>query len=161
MNAANLDSGDGWRATHLGCLMGRALERFDARVRELISASAEAPLALSNLAARDQVGAAPIHITRHLPLGGARVTELARRAGTTKQSMSTLVRECEAWGLVTRAPDPHDARARRIVFTAAGLDWLAAYKVAVTQAESEFQAAVGEAVTTVVKLGLEAYGSGG
>lgn len=161
MDSTHPDSSDRWRATHLGCLMGRALERFDARVRQLISASAEAPLALSNLAARDQVGAAPIHITRHLPLEGARITELARRAGTTKQSMSALVRECEAWGLVARAADPHDARAQRIVFTAAGLDWLAAYKTAVLQAESEFQAAVGAPVTTVIKLGLEAYGSGG
>jgi len=126
-------------------------------VLQLMAASAQAPLALSNLAARDKVGAAHIHITRHLPLAGARLTELAQAAGLTKQSMGDLVDQCEAWGLVARSADPLDARARRIAFTPAGLDWLAAFQAAVTQAEAEFRAAVGAEVATVVALGLEAY----
>jgi len=148
---------DRWRQTHLGRLLGHAMRRFDERVLQLMAASAEAPLALSNLAARDKVGAAHVHITRHLPLQGARLTELARLAGMTKQSMGNLVDQCEAWGLVTRQPDPLDARARLIVFTPLGLDWLAAFKSAVAQAEAEFRAAVGNEVATVVTLGLEAY----
>ena len=148
---------DRWRQTHLGRLLGHAMRRFDERVLELMAASAQAPLALSNLAARDKVGAAHVHITRHLPLAGARLTELARLAGMTKQSMGNLVDQCEAWGLVTRQPDPLDARARLIVFTPLGLDWLAAFKSAVAQAEAEFRAAVGNEVATVVTLGLEAY----
>ena len=146
-----------WRQTHLGRLLGHAMRRFDTRVLQLMAASAQAPLALSNLAARDKVGAAHIHITRHLPLAGARLTELAQAAGLTKQSMGDLVDQCEAWGLVARSADPLDARARRIAFTPAGLDWLAAFQAAVTQAEAEFRAAVGAEVATVVALGLEAY----
>ena len=149
-----------WRQTHLGRLLGHAMRRFDTRVLQLMAASAQAPLALSNLAARDKVGAAHIHITRHLPLDGARLTELAQAAGLTKQSMGDLVDQCEAWGLVTRSADPLDARARRIAFTPAGLDWLAAFQAAVTQAEAEFRAAVGADVATVVALGLEAYAGG-
>ena len=149
-----------WRQTHLGRLLGHAMRRFDTRVLQLMAASAQAPLALSNLAARDKVGAAHIHITRHLPLDGARLTELAQAAGLTKQSMANLVDQCEAWGLVTRGADPLDARARRIAFTPAGLDWLAAFQAAVTQAEAEFRAAVGADVATVVALGLEAYAGG-
>ena len=64
---------DGWRQTHLGRLMGHALRRFDARVLQLMARNVEVPLALSNLAARDQVSAAHIHITRHLSLGGDRL----------------------------------------------------------------------------------------
>ena len=146
-----------WRQTHLGRLLGHAMRRFDSRVLQLMAASAQAPLALSNLAARDKVGAAHIHITRHLPLDGARLTELAQAAGLTKQSMGDLGDQCEAWGLVARSADPLDARARRIAFTPAGLDWLAAFQAAVTQAEAEFRAAVGAEVATVVALGLEAY----
>lgn len=146
-----------WRETHLGRLLGHAMRRFDERVLQLMAASAQAPLALANLAARDKVGAAHIHITRHLPLAGARLTELARWAGMSKQAMGDLVNQCEAWGLVTRQADPRDARARRIVFTPTGLDWLAAFRDAVAQAEAEFRAAVGEEVATVVALGLEAY----
>lgn len=151
---------DRWRQSHLGRSLGHALRRFDARVLQLMARSEQAPLALSNLAARDQVGAAHIHITRHLPLTGARLTELAAWAGMTKQSMGHLVDQCEAWGLVTREPDPLDARARRIAFTPLGLDWLAAFQAAVAQAEAEFRAAVGPEVATVVALGLEIYGSG-
>ena len=153
----NLDYDDRWRQTHLGRLLGHAMRRFDERVLQLMAVNERAPLALSNLAARDKVGAAHIHITRHLPLEGARLTELARWAGMSKQAMGDLVDQCAAWGLVQREPDPVDARARRIAFTASGLDWLAAFQAAVAQAEAEFQAAVGKDVATVVALGLEAY----
>ena len=113
---------DRWRQTHLGRLMGSALRRFDARVLQLMARNVEVPLALSNLAARDQVSAAHVHITRHLSLHGDRLGDLAERAGMTKQAMGALVDQCEAWGLVQRLPDPHDARARRVCFTPTGLD---------------------------------------
>ena len=146
-----------WRLTHLGRLMGEALRRFDARVLTLMAGSIDVPLALSNLAARDQVGAAHIHITRHLAVGGSRLTDLAQSAGMSKQAMGDLVDQCEAWGIVRREADPHDRRARRVVFTASGLAWLEAFRGAVAQAEEEFRQAVGDDVATVVALGLEAY----
>ena len=148
---------DTWRQTHLGRLLGHAMRRFDERVLHLMAHDAEVPLALSNLAARAQVGAAHIHITRHLALQGSRLTELAERAGMTKQAMGDLVTQCEAWGLVVREPDPTDARARQVRFTESGLAWLNAFRAAVQQAEAEFRAEVGEEVATVVALGLEAY----
>ena len=137
--------------------MGDALRRFDARVLALMARNVEVPLALSNLAAREQVSAAHVHITRHLPPQGARLTDLAASAGMTKQAMGDLVTQCAAWGLVTREPDPLDARARRVVFTPTGLAWLQAFKDAVAQAEAEFRSAVGPEIATVVALGLEAY----
>ena len=150
-------SDDRWRQTHLGRLLGHALRRFDARVLQLMAHDVQVPLALSNLAARNQVSAAHIHITRHLSLHGDRLTDLAQRAGIAKQSMADLVDQCAAWGLVTRQADPLDARARRVCFTEAGLAWLAAFQSAVAQAEAEFRAEVGPEVATVVALGLEAY----
>ena len=149
---------DRWRETHLGRLLGHAVRRFDTRVLALMAASAEAPLALSNLALRDKVGAAHIHITRHLALQGSRLTELALAAGMSKQAMADLVDQCEAWGLVTRQPDPRDARARLIAFTPLGLDWLRAFQQAVALAEAEFREAVGADIATVVAMGLEIYG---
>ena len=148
---------DAWRLTHLGRLMGHALRRFDERVLTLMAHDLEVPLALSNLAARGQVSAAHLHITRHLGLDGSRLTDLAASAGMSKQAMGDLVGQCEAWGLVRREADPQDARARRICFTDTGLAWLQAFRRAVTQAEAEFRAAVGDEVATVVALGLEAY----
>ncbi|NMM78413.1 MarR family winged helix-turn-helix transcriptional regulator [Acidovorax sp. SRB_24] len=151
---------EGWRLTHLGRLMGDALRRFDARVLQLMAHDVEVPLALSNLAARDQVSAAHVHITRHLSLAGDRLTDLAQRAGMTKQAMAALVDQCIAWGLVTRTVDPYDARARRVCFTPTGLAWLQAFRTAVAQAEAEFRAEVGDEVAAVVAIGLEAYAGG-
>ena len=150
-------AGDSWRLTHLGRLLGHAARRFDERVLSLMAHNVDVPLALSNLAARAQVSAAHVHITRHLALEGSRLTELAGRAGMSKQAMGDLVDQCEAWGLVTRESDPLDARARRVKFTATGLAWLQAFKEAVAQAEAEFRAEVGPQVATVVMIGLEAY----
>ena len=148
---------DRWRQSHLGRWLGHAMRRFDARVLQLMASNEGVPLALANLAAREQISAAHIHITRHLALQGSRLTELAQAAGMTKQAMGKLVDQCEAWGLVLREDDPLDARARRVVFTESGLAWLQAFQDAVLQAEQEFREAVGQDVATVVALGLEAY----
>lgn len=154
------EKADGWRLTHLGRLMGHALRRFDQRVLHLMARNENVPLALSNLAARAQISAAHVHITRHLALQGSRLTDLAERAGMSKQAMGDLVDQCEAWGLVTREPHGRDGRVRVVKFTATGLAWLQAFQDAVAQAEAEFRAEVGADVATVVMIGLEAYAGG-
>ena len=136
------------------------MRKFDDRVLYLMAHNVDVPLALSNLAARGQVSAAHIHITRHLPLEGARLNDLATMAAMSKQAMGDLVTQCEAWGLVQRLPDELDSRAKRIVFTDTGLAWLRGFEQAVAQAEAEFRQEVGADVATVVSLGLEAYANG-
>lgn len=158
-DAATFPLDDGWRQTHLGRLLGHAMRRFDQRVLHLMAHDAEVPLALSNLAARGQVSAAHIHITRHLAVQGARLQELAESAGMSKQAMGKLVDQCEAWGLVTREVDRRDARAKLVRFTPAGLAWLRGFQRAVVQAEAELKLAVSPEVATVIALGLEAYAS--
>jgi DNA-binding MarR family transcriptional regulator len=148
---------DAWRSRHVGHWLRMALERFDARVLGLMASHPAVPLGLAHLAARGQVGAAHIHITRHLGLQGSRLTALAACAGMTKQAMTTLVTQCEAWGMVQRWDDPADARAKCIRFTPAGLAWLQAYQDAVAQAQEELHQSVGPEVATVIALGLEAY----
>ncbi|THU01517.1 winged helix-turn-helix transcriptional regulator [Lampropedia puyangensis] len=151
---------DIWRQTHLGRLLGHAMRCFDERVLHLMAHDVDVPLALSNLAARNKVTAAHIHITRHLSLRGDRLVTLAHRAGMSKQAMADLVGQCEAWGLVQREPDPLDRRAIRVVFTQDGLLWLQAFKRSVAQAEWEFREAVGQEVAVVVRIGLESYAGG-
>ena len=150
---------DAWRQTHLGQLLGHALRQFDQRVRTLMVQDAAVPLALSNLAERDKVSAAHIHMTRHLSPQGDRLTDLADRAGMSKQAMADLIDQCEAWGLVERRPDPLDRRAKRVCYTASGLQWYQGFARATAQAEAEFTAAVGEEVATVVRIALEMYGA--
>ena len=150
-----------WRRSQLGRLLGQAMRRFDERVLYLMAHQPEVPLALSNLAARNQISAAHIHITRHVGLQGSRLSELADSAGMTKQAMGDLVDQCVAWGLVQREPDPRDARAKVIRFTATGYAWLQAFEWAVQQAEAELREQVGEDVATVLRLGLEIYAAEG
>ncbi|MBE0474173.1 helix-turn-helix domain-containing protein [Rhodoferax sp.] len=146
-----------WRQTHTGYWLAQASMRFDARVLALMAANDRMPLALAHLAARGHLMASHVHITQHLGLAGSRLTELAARAGVSKQAMGKLVDQCEAWDLVQRQSDPRDARACVVVFTAAGLNWLQAYQEAIIQAQAELRAAVGDEVATVMLLGLEAY----
>jgi DNA-binding MarR family transcriptional regulator len=152
---ANLD--ENWRISHIGRLLGHAMRRFDARVLTLMAHDVQVPLALCNLAARGQISAAHIHLTRHLPLKGARLVDLAQSANMSKQAMAQLLAQCEAWGLIDKSADPRDARAKLVLFTPLGLQWLQGFERAVRQAESEFEQEVGAEIATVVRIGLEAY----
>ena len=113
MDAAPDD--DSWRLTHLGRLLGHATRRFDERVLALMAHNVEVPLALSNLAARAQVSAAHVHITRHVALEGSRLTELAQRAGMSKQAMNQLLRSLEDLGYITRSDEVALERERNLL----------------------------------------------
>ena len=67
-----------------------------------------------------EVRAAHSAVIRNLPEAGARLTDLAERAGITKQSMSYLVGHLEKHGYLRIGRDPDDARALRVRFTARG-----------------------------------------
>ena len=127
------------------------MRRFDERVLTLMANNIDVPLVLSNLAARAQISAAHIHITRHLDLEGTRLTDLAQKAGMSKQAMGDLVDQCEAWDLVTREPDPRDARARMVRFRPPGC---CGYRPSRTRwrRRARFRR-VGQDVATVVKVG--------
>jgi DNA-binding MarR family transcriptional regulator len=51
---------------------------------------------------------------------GLQISELAKRARLSKQTMTTLLKLMEARGLVARQPDQQDARASRIYLTEYG-----------------------------------------
>ncbi|HXF73013.1 MAG TPA: MarR family transcriptional regulator, partial [Actinomycetota bacterium] len=51
---------------------------------------------------------------------GTRLTELARRAGISKQGMMLVVDQLEERGYVRRVPDPEDGRAKVVRLTARG-----------------------------------------
>jgi DNA-binding MarR family transcriptional regulator len=74
----------------------------------------------------DEVRPAYSSVLRNLPPEGSRVSELAVRAGMTKQSMAYLVEQMADAGLVAVRADPTDGRAKRVRFTARGSDAVAA-----------------------------------
>lgn len=65
-------------------------------------------------------------VLRRISIEGARVTDLAERAGMTKQSMSYLVDDLMKLGYVEISPDPADGRAKLVVPTRKGASLLAA-----------------------------------
>ncbi|HUC01018.1 MAG TPA: MarR family transcriptional regulator [Solirubrobacterales bacterium] len=64
----------------------------------------------------------PTHgcVFRFVHENGMRLTELAQRAGMTKQSIGEIVDDLEARGYVERVPDPADKRAKLIRLTEKG-----------------------------------------
>src|SRR5689334_24600888 len=53
-------------------------------------------------------------VMRNMNPHGSRITDIARRAGLTKQAIGLLVRDLEAAGYVEVVDDPSDARARLV-----------------------------------------------
>ena len=74
---------------------------------------------------------------------GTRLTELARRAGVTKQAMMVVVDELEVRGLVRRTPDPDDGRAKVVRLTARGRTFAAECRRAVAAVEARARRSLG------------------
>jgi DNA-binding MarR family transcriptional regulator len=141
-------SGTAWRHANIGRLLNNAVRRFEARVLELMSASGHVDTRIAH-----------VGLTRNLDVEGTRLTELARRASMSKQAMGELVDQCVELGLVDRVADPSDRRARIVMFTPAGLDWLDAFRDAVDVAEQEMRAELGRTTMDAILRGLAIYGA--
>ena len=76
--------------------------------------------------------------------GGTRVSELARRAQITKQSMGELVAHLERNGYVERIPDPDDRRAKLVRSTARGSELYAIARRFVAEVEAEWTERLGQ-----------------
>jgi DNA-binding MarR family transcriptional regulator len=79
-----------------------------------------------------------------IDVDGTTVSELARRAGVTKQSMADSVQALESQGLVTRKPDEHDRRARLVTLTDDGYVALQAGLEVVTEMHERWSDLLGD-----------------
>lgn len=80
------------------------------------------------------------HVMAHVTHEGVRLTDLAGKAGITKQAMSELVTDLERLGYLQRSTDPRDRRAKTIGFTDKGR----AAVEAATRAFQHMHAAIGD-----------------
>ena len=60
----------------------------------------------------------------YIDLDGTRQTEIARRAGISKQAVGQLVDDLIRGGMLRRDPDPDDGRAQLVRFTDDGIEQL-------------------------------------
>ncbi len=74
---------------------------------------------------------------------GSRLTDLAERAGLTKQAVGEAVSELERLGYVERVPDPLDKRAKIIKLTEWGLDGCVKGRRLFAQIEAEWAEQLG------------------
>jgi DNA-binding MarR family transcriptional regulator len=74
---------------------------------------------------------------------GTRLSELAQRAGITKQAMMQLVDDLQEMGCVRRVPDPQDSRAKIVRLTARGLRLRASARKAIQAVESRIRRRLG------------------
>lgn len=80
----------------------------------------------------------------HVALEGTRLTDLASRLGVTKQAAGQLVDELVEMGMLERAPDPEDARAKLVRFSKRGRTALLEGLAVLNELEAELRDLVGE-----------------
>jgi DNA-binding MarR family transcriptional regulator len=86
---------------------------------------------------------------------GSRVTDLAVRAGMTKQAMTELVIHLERGGYMVRVPDPSDGRARLVRLTRRGWECIAAARAAIAREEEAWAGGLGAEDYAALRRALE------
>jgi len=145
-SGASTSSLDEWRTSNTGRLLVNATRHFEERIMTLVNAEGFPDIRVSHLS-----------VPRNLDMNGTRITELARRAAMTKQSMSDLVNQCETMGLVTRRADPLDQRAKVVVFTPKGRRLIEVIGKAIRMAESELRQRIGDGSFGILRAALLEY----
>jgi DNA-binding MarR family transcriptional regulator len=86
---------------------------------------------------------------------GSRLTELAERAGMTKQSVGEATSDLEERGYVERVPDPADGRAKIIRLTPRGREAQAIGRRLIDEVEREWAERFGEERVAALREALE------
>ena len=116
-----------------GVLLGFCSRAFNDRTAERIQTAGHMAVRVSHLA-----------LMRNMDGDGTRITELARRAGMTKQAMGQLVRELQELGYIVLRPDPTDRRAKLATYTEQGQLLAEAAEHSTKEVQGEFKEALGK-----------------
>jgi DNA-binding MarR family transcriptional regulator len=128
---------------NLGLLCYIASRAMEARVFDALAA-----------AGFDDITTAQGRVFARIDPTGTRVTELAVRAGITKQTAGFLVDQLERARYVRRAPDPADARARLVQIAPRGESAVAVASVAEAAVEAEWTQHLGKQSTSQLRRAL-------
>lgn len=125
---------------NLGQLLLKTARLYDAKARGLLDPAQAAGVTRAHLA-----------LFAHIDLEGTRLTDIAGRAGISKQAVSQLVKELERLQVLERLPDPADGRAVMIRFSDFGLAALGHGLSMLREVETQVQRAIGAGQTRQLK----------
>jgi DNA-binding MarR family transcriptional regulator len=120
------------RHEHLGWLLGRADLLFAVGVTRAMNERGFAGIRLVHIA-----------LIRNVDENGTRITDIARRAGMTKQATGQLVAEFVELGYIRLVNDPADGRVKIARYTAKGKKLLLSIVESIKQTEDGVSAAIG------------------
>jgi DNA-binding MarR family transcriptional regulator len=136
----------GWTmAKSIQVLLRDAHAAVDADVREALAG-----------AGFDEIKPGHAVVLRNLGEDGARPSEIAARAGVTRQAVTKVVRDLERLGLVRRHTDPADGRGVIVRYTERGREGLELARRRMLAIEDELAAQIGAERWAVVRSALEA-----
>lgn len=92
----------------------------------------------------------------HVELEGARLTDLASRLEVSKQAVGQLVDELVEMGLLERVPDPSDARAKLVRYSARGREGILEALATFGELERDLVKTVGAAEMKTLHAALAA-----
>jgi DNA-binding MarR family transcriptional regulator len=139
----DLSSLDRVRHEHLGWLLGRADLLFAEGVTRAMHERGFAGIRLVHIA-----------LNRNVDENGTRISEIARRAGMTKQATGQLVAEFVELGYIRLIPDPDDGRAKVARYTAKGKRLLVAIVASIEQTEDAVSEKIGPTQLAALKAAL-------
>ncbi|MGA9102670.1 MarR family winged helix-turn-helix transcriptional regulator [Aeromicrobium sp.] len=86
---------------------------------------------------------------------GARASDMAERAGMTRQSMGEIIRDLVNLGILETRPDPTDRRAKVVVYTPKGLELTTGGFQYILGLEEQFAEEIGAEPYEELRAGLE------
>ena len=134
----------GYGRRHLGVKLRQAHETFIGEVFDRLAGQGF-----------DDMRPAHAQVFQNLKEEGVRLTELARAAGITPQSMGALVDDLERLGYVERVHDPHDRRAALIGPTDRGRAEVKAARKVIAAVERQWARTVGEELFAMLIQALD------
>jgi DNA-binding MarR family transcriptional regulator len=120
-------------------LAGLFMNDFNSQLRSTLEASRERGAATARSTRTSR-----IRVLALIPQKGVRISELAERAGMTKQAMGEIAAGLEASGLLLTAPDPADRRAKLVRLTRKGQEVVSAANTAIRRTEAQWRERLGE-----------------
>jgi DNA-binding MarR family transcriptional regulator len=123
-----------WREENLGRLLLIAVDNWQAALVRGLQKAGFRDL-------RD----AHMHLLRYIDVDGTRITEIAERAGVTKQAIGKMIATCEKLNLVRTIADPNDGRAKIVAFTKQSRAVIVAEEAVIRRIDEQLRARLGSA----------------